>query len=272
MRAWVTLLTQPGYLAGARALGTSLRKAGSAHPLVVMVTADVDAASRRALELDGHLVREVEPIGPRDDLANSYANARFADVWTKLAAWSLTEYQRVVVLDADMLVTQGMDELLEIELGDGEIAACHACRCNPNRIPSYPASWTPENCSYTRGRGVGVGEQQAGPDDYLNGGLLVLRPDRAVFDAMVARLVGLDDLSRYPFAEQDFLNEHFSERWRPLPYVYNALKTLPFQHPALWDPSAVKNIHYIIDKPWDKEPDPADRYYALDRLWWDIAS
>ena len=98
-----------------------------------------------------------------------------------------------------------------------------------------------------------------------------LRPDRAVFDAMVARLVGLDDLSRYPFAEQDFLNEHFSQRWRPLPYVYNALKTLPFQHPALWDAAAVKNVHYIIDKPWQKALDPADRYYELDRLWWDVA-
>ena len=271
MRAWVTLLTDPGYLPGARALGTSLRKAGSAFPLVVMVTNAVDAASRQLLELDGCLLREVEPISPSAGLAGSYANARFADVWTKLAAWGLTGFDRVVVLDADMLVTQDMDELMGIALDDGEIAACHACRCNPNRIASYPASWTPERCAYTHGRGAELTDQRAGPDDYLNGGLLVLRPDRAVLEGMVAELAALDDLARYPFAEQDFLNERFARRWRPLPYVYNALKTLPFQHPALWDVAAVKNVHYIIDKPWQKALDPADRYYELDRLWWDVA-
>lgn len=271
MKAWVTLLTQPGYLAGARALGRSLQKAGSAHPLLVMVTDAIDAESRRALELDGHQLREVAPLGPRASLPGSYANARFADVWTKLAAWSLTDLERVVVLDADMLVTRGMDELLDVQLEDGWIAACHACRCNPARIASYPASWVPENCFYTHSRdGVPAGTE-AGPDDYLNGGLIVLRPDRATFDAMVDELAALDDLSRYRFAEQDFLNERFAQRWRPLPYVYNALKTLPFQHPALWDPAAVKNIHYIIDKPWDKAPDPADRYHALDQLWREVA-
>ena len=54
-----------------------------------------------------------------------------------------------------------------------------------------------------------------------------------------------------------------------MPYVYNALKTLPFQHPSMWDAAAVKNIHYIIDKPWEKALDPEDRYYELNKLWWD---
>ncbi len=271
MNAWVTLLTQPGYLPGARALGASLRAAGSAFPLVVMVTDAVDAATRQQLERDGCLLREVEPVTPRSDLPGSYANARFAAVWTKLAAWGLTEFDRVVVLDADMLVTQDMDELMTIDLADGEIAACHACRCNPDRIASYPASWTPEHCSYTHGRGAVMTGARAAADDYLNGGLLVLRPDRATFEALVAEVGALGDLSRYPFAEQDYLNERYAQRWRPLPYVYNALKTLPFQHPALWDASAVKNIHFIIDKPWEKDPDPADPYYELDQLWRAVA-
>jgi hypothetical protein len=34
----------------------------------------------------------------------------------------------------------------------------------------------------------------------------------------------------------------------------------------------VKNIHYIIDKPWEKPLDPADRYFELNRLWWDVAA
>lgn len=261
MNAWVTLLTQPSYLLGVRALGASLARVGSLHRLVVMVTANIDDDIRRVLEADGCLLREVDPIRPAGGLADSYANARFAEVWTKLAVWRLTDVERVVFLDADMLVTQNMDELFALELAEDQIAACHACRCNPNRIPSYPASWTPNHCAYTPGvRG-----------DYLNAGFLVLRPDAGVFADLMAELAAVADLSAYPFAEQDFLNEHFSGRWVPLPYVYNALKTLPFQHPALWDDAAVKNIHYIIDKPWQQPLDSADRYYALNKLWWDVA-
>ena len=270
MNAWVTLLTQPNYLVGVRVLRASLEKVGSADPLVVMVTEGIDAASRQAVRDDGCLVREVEPLRPGSTRPDHYANARFAEVWTKLAAWQLTEYERVVFLDADMLVTQNMDELFSLPLPSGAIAACHACRCNPNRIASYPADWIPENCHYTHFGDIVRGESVV--DNYLNGGFLVLEPDREVFEDMADKLAAVDDMSRYPFAEQDFLNDYYRDRWVPLPYIYNALKTLPFQHPSLWDTADVKNIHYIIDKPWEQPLHPDDRYYPVNKLWWDVAA
>jgi alpha-N-acetylglucosamine transferase len=270
MRAWATLLTQPSYVVGVRALRASLARVRSAYPLVVVVTAGIGAEDRALLAADGCLLREVEPIRPPSGLRDSYANARFAEVWTKLAVWRLTEFERLVVLDADMLVTQDMDELFDLALDDDEIAACHACRCNPNRIPTYPASWTPAGCAYTAVAASGDGAQ-AVTDPYFNGGTLVLRPDQRIFDDLMAELAGVEDLTRYVFAEQDFLNEHFRGRWVALPYVYNALKTLPLQHPGLWDDEAVKNIHFILDKPWESELDPTSRYHALERRWWDVA-
>jgi alpha-N-acetylglucosamine transferase len=272
MKAWVTLLTQPNYLAGVRTLRASLERSGTRHPLVVLVTDGIDADTRQLLEDDGCQVRGVDSLRPGSDGPDHYANARFAEVWTKLAAWQLTEFDRVVFLDADMLVTQNMDELFSLEIVGDAIAACHACRCNPNRIASYPASWSPENCFYSYCRGADHTSEPGVVDDYLNAGFLVLTPDKAVFKDMAEKLAELDDLASYPFAEQDFLNEYYRERWYPLPYVYNALKTLEFQHPAMFDAAAVKNIHYIIDKPWEKAPDPDDRYYPVNRLWWDVAT
>ena len=271
-RAWAALLTQPSYVPGVRALNASLRRVGTAYPLVVVVTAGIEAEDRALLEADGCLLREVKPIRPPSGLRDRYANARFAEVWTKLAVWGLTEFERLVVLDADMLVTRDMDELFDLELADDAVAACHACRCNPNRIASYPDSWTPAGCAYTYLAGADLRSEVEVDDPYFNGGTLVLRPDRAVLDALLAELAAVEDLTRYVFAEQDFLNEHFRGRWVALPYVYNALKTLPFQHPDLWDPTAVKNIHFIIDKPWESPLDPASRYHALERLWWDVAA
>ena len=272
MMAWVTLLTQPNYVAGVRTLRASLESSGSVYPLVVLVTDEINAQDRQLLQEEGCLLRSVEPLSPGNDLQDSYAIARFAEVWTKLTAWRLTEFERVVFLDADMLVTQNMDELFSLALAAGDIAACHACRCNPNNIASYPVSWKPENCFYSHCSDDFHTRETGVVDSYLNAGLLVLTPDESVYLHMVSELRKMTDLSRYPFAEQDFLNDYYRNRWQPLPYIYNALKTLRFQHPSLWNVSDVKNIHYIIDKPWEKALDSDDSYYEVNKLWWDTAT
>lgn len=74
---------------------------------------------------------------------------RFYDCWSKLVPFSLTEYERIVQLDSDMLVLQNMDELMDLELdppsmegtGDRVFAASHACVCNALKKPHYPKSW-----------------------------------------------------------------------------------------------------------------------------------
>ncbi|UDJ81390.1 glycosyltransferase family 8 protein [Kosakonia oryzae] len=270
--AWVTLLTQPGYLRGVETLQRSLRASGSPWPLVVMVTPAIDDQMRQHLQTRGCRVQEVPVIGPDPALAHRYANERFAEVWSKLAVWRLTEYQRVAFLDADMLVINNMDEVFSLPLAADTIAACHACRCNPQRIASYPQSWRPENCYYSWCDDPEMhGHPPASLDNYLNGGFLVLTPDEAMYQQMMQRLAEKADISAYVFAEQDFLNEVFRDRWQPLHYGYNALKTLAFQHPQMWDLARVKNIHYIIDKPWEKTPQPGDKWYELDKLWWEYA-
>jgi len=272
MFAWVTLLTQPSYLVGVKALHRSLQKSGTQWPLVVMVTSNVEQDVRDALVQDGCIVHPVEHLAPQAELTQHYALPQFGEVWNKLRIWGLTDYQRVVFLDADMLVLQNMDELFTLDFGDNTIAACHACRCNPRKLKSYPADWNPEHCHYTwQERGE---QPPASLDLYLNGGFLVLEPDHAVLQMFEEKLAAINDLKKYPFAEQDFLNEVFSERWLPLPYIYNALKTLMFQHPKIWHQQEVKNIHYILEKPWkidiEQSRQENDRYYPLDKLWWEI--
>lgn len=231
-------------------------------------------ADRAALQAAGCVVQQVDPIYPNRELEQHYASAQFGEVWTKLRAWQLTAYERVVFLDADMLVLRNMDELFTLDLGSNQLAACHACRCNPNQIASYPASWQPENCHYTW-----QDRNQPAPaslDNYLNGGFLVLKPDNAVYEQLADRIAAIEDLKAYPFSEQDLLNEAFAGRWQPLPYIYNALKTLPFQHSRMWNAREVKNLHYILAKPWKRDlqqpESERDHYYALDKLWWEKAT
>lgn len=274
MNAWATLLTQPDYLVGVVALQRSLIQQQSRWPLVVMVTDKITSEQRQQLESEGCRVVEITPLYPESNLSQHYASAQFAEVWSKLRVWGLTEFKRIVFLDADMLAVQNMDELFDMPLEPNHIAACHACRCNPNQISSYPESWQPSACHYTwQEKGLPAPDSL---DLYLNGGFLVLEPSAEMAQHLVEKVQSITDLSLYPFSEQDLLNEVFEQRWTPLSYAYNALKTLPFQHEKLWKFDEVKNIHYILKKPWQKPQHPTseqqDRDTPLDKLWWNAFS
>ncbi|ETW00573.1 hypothetical protein H310_07154 [Aphanomyces invadans] len=54
-------------------------------------------------------------------------------------------------------------------------------------------------------------------------------------------------------------------------YKYNAVKTLRTAHPKTWDIQEVKNLHFILTKPWNVDPsDPAqiDPFFDLYEFWW----
>lgn len=270
---WTTLLTREDYAPGVRVLWRSMQDVGTAYPLVVMVTDGVSAGTRDQLTADGCEVLEVDRVDPPEstDGEHSYVFEHFSEVWTKLRAWCL-DHERVVLLDADMLVVDDMDSLMTMPLPDGGIAACHTCRCNPEHNDAYPADWVPERCWFSYWTGT-----RELPDDfdlYFNSGIVVLTPDADVFGALVERIAGLD-LGSYPFPDQDLLNEHFRDRWAALPMGYNALKTLALQHPDVWtgDPGAagLHNIHYLLAKPWSTDGPPSEPVYAvLDRFWHDV--
>lgn len=72
------------------------------------------------------------------------------------------------------------------------------------------------------------------------------------------------------FPDQDLMAVVYKGRWKPLPYVYNALKTLRVIHPNLWVDENVKCIHYILsDKPWLSRPKSGTPYYDVDKWWWE---
>ncbi|KAF7724008.1 hypothetical protein EC973_001468 [Apophysomyces ossiformis] len=262
--AWVIVLTSENeYVKGVRALAHSLlQQVKTRYPLLVLHTNAVSAKTQQILIQAGCQLKLIEPIHPSTKI--EYFADRFSDTWTKLAVWNQDEFDKLVLLDADMLPCQNMDELMTMSLPEGWIAACHACTCNPLKIKAYPADWKPDSCAYTN--------LTAAKRSYFNSGLIVLAPSRSTFRNLMSRLHNITDFSMYPFPDQDFLNEIFDKKWVPLPYAYNALKTLPFAHSQIWDLSQVKNIHYILDdKPWkmDKDGHPEKVYEPLYRLWWE---
>ncbi|XEU96142.1 hypothetical protein FSHL1_001427 [Fusarium sambucinum] len=269
-KVWATLVTDTNYLKGVLTLNHRLRCVKSKYPLLVLYTNALSEASLDILKKRNIRTLEVQRISPTTS-QDYLEDVRFSECWTKLIAFSLTDFSRIVLLDSDMLVLRNMDELMDVELdapsdqdgalvqGNRLFAASHACTCNPLRKAHYPPDWIPANCSFTAQHDKPEVAQSHGASlstglGKLNSGLLVINPSQSLYTQILARM---DDpsCSEYKFPDQDLLADVFKGRWVALPYIYNALKTMrePSVHGTIWRDDRVKNVHYILSpKPWDE--------------------
>ena len=112
--AFVTVLWAPGtgkveeYVMNALCLGCSLQQTKTQHDLVLLATPDLlGHPSARALST----FWDVRPQEHVDVTLETRCAPRFQRVFTKLSVMKLTEYEKVVLLDADMLVLRNVDEI-----------------------------------------------------------------------------------------------------------------------------------------------------------------
>lgn len=109
-----------------------------------MVTESLPESSRRILVSAGITLHEVIHLSPSAGQHPGFDTAfeRFQDTWTKLRAFDLVQYERVILIDSDMIFLRAMDELFGLELpGRDWIGAAPACLCNPLNIADYPKDW-----------------------------------------------------------------------------------------------------------------------------------
>ncbi|KAL9639200.1 MAG: hypothetical protein Q9164_001071 [Protoblastenia rupestris] len=266
-RVWVTLLTRASYLPGVITLAFSLSKQKSLYPLVVLVTPSLPKSCLRALELESKnnallIVHPIEPLLLPAHQKTTLIASRFEDTWTKLRAFQLTSYDTCIFLDADITIYRNMDHLFDFRLpGKDWIAANHSCVCNLDHDSFAASNWGRENCPYTPlrhhsslNKASPIPESSAPPDTYalLNGGLFLYYPSEVLWGRILHHFNTSPALSKYMFPDQDFLADFFCHKWLPLPWKYNAIKTMENWHRNLWRDEAVHGLHYIVDKPWSK--------------------
>jgi lipopolysaccharide biosynthesis glycosyltransferase len=228
-----TLCNGEGYLPGVEALGKSLEAHGTKVPRVVLVTADVSDAARKRLSEQGWQVREVEPLdNPNPEKARLFE--RFRNVFTKLRTWELVDLSKVVLLDADVITLQNIDELFE----------------RPS-ISAAPDFFLP---------------------DRFNSGLLVIEPSKELFARMQGALWETPsyDGGDQGFLNEFFSDWYAMDVSHRLPAGYN-LQNFIFQflqgHPSLKQAlqREAKVIHYSVQKPWRAKA----AFTGGSKAWWD---
>jgi len=250
-RAYVTVITTESYVRPAMVMGASLKahtrryeKSENEADYVCLILlsrnarggAGVSALGARLLQAAGWSVRPIpsqlmNPNYGSEDSKKGYAENVHVWNYNKLWIWSLTEYDKVVYLDSDLLVIGNIDELFDRDIWT-EIGA--------------PANSTHRNFA-------------AAPDmippDRFNSGVMAIRPDMEIFTDMRN---SLGRIPSYNKGDQGFLNAYF-DNWYAypvtsrLPATYNFAYAFTHYEPVWRSNEAdLKIVHfYGGKKPWD---------------------
>ncbi|KAJ1298486.1 hypothetical protein BS78_01G457300 [Paspalum vaginatum] len=240
--AYATVLhSSDTYLCGAIVLAQSIRRSGSTRDLVLLHDHTVSKPALRALTAAGWTPRKIKRIRNPRAARGSYNEYNYS----KFRLWQLTEYARVVFVDADILVLRNLDALF--------------------RFPQLAA----------------VGNDGS----LFNSGIMVIEPSACTFRALLRgrRTIRSYNGGDQGFLNEVFVWWHRLPR--RVNYLKNfwanttgerALKERLFGA----DPPEVWSVHYLGMKPWtcyrdyDCNWNVADqRVYASDeahRRWWQV--
>ena len=119
--AYVTLIMLGDkYVSAALVLAYSLRKLNTKADLVVLVTNDVSEEAKNAMRIFfDHLV-EVSYIHVRNWRTQKQPHRKYLDyVFTKFHLFNLTQYKKVLLIDADAIVLKYPDHLFTLDAPAG---------------------------------------------------------------------------------------------------------------------------------------------------------
>ncbi|XP_021738071.1 inositol phosphorylceramide glucuronosyltransferase 1-like [Chenopodium quinoa] len=228
-KAYVTLLYGDEFVLGVRVLGKSIRDTGSKKDMVVLVSDGVSDYAKTLLEADGWIVEKISLL----ENPNRVRPTRFWGVYTKLKIFNMTNYKKVVYLDADTIVIKSIEELF---------------RCG-------------KFCANLK------------HSERLNSGVLVVEPSKTLFSDMLQKVSTLPSytggdqgfLNSYyaGFADARLFDPSLSAeelKSRPVPEMerlstlYNAdVGLYMLANKWMVDEKELRVIHYTLGplKPWD---------------------
>jgi alpha-N-acetylglucosamine transferase len=229
-----TLCNGDGYVPGVEALGQSLRASGTREPMVLMVTADISQATRDTLASQGWTIRDVEPVQNPTPAAHQLF-PRFAATFTKLRAFELDDFDKIVLLDADTIVLKNVDDLFDRP---------HFAAAPDFLIP-----------------------------DRFNSGVMVLAPSRDTFRRMMAALAAAPSYdggdqgflnSFYPDWYAMPVEHRLPAGYNLFHFIYQFLRSHAHLKEEL--EREAKIIHYAVQKPWKAR----STLTGGSKAWWEM--
>ena len=224
--AVVTMISSDNFVEGALVLLYSLRETNTLTEdidFVVLLTGEISQDSTQKLTTNGAIFVNVTNVPQIDRRAPAAFKDRYATrswlMFAKLNVFGMTQYDRILYLDADILVLKSLRHLFD----------------DTNK---FILSAIPE---------------KRGLEPEFNAGFLVLKPNSTLLDDMKKHL---DDnyLCGYRATDQSFLCHYFHSKhsnwiggvWNPLPRSTMALVKVSTASDLL----TASSLHFNGPKPW----------------------
>jgi glycogenin glucosyltransferase len=168
--------------------------------------------------------------------------------WAKLRLFELDGYDTILYIDADCLVVKDVSHLLRVD------STAMDTMTNKN------------NSQVAQRSGLLAAAPDIFPPDKFNAGVMVLRPSKAVFNDMMARLPGVspNSCTSYDGGDTGFLNSYYPNWFGGMPeysrlsFGYNAQRFMHHctyeKQPKYWDDGIddVYIVHFSSSpKPWE---------------------
>jgi len=255
--AWITAIANEEYVIPAVVLGHTLNLFSCHHKMVALITDEVSQISANALSKVGFDVRVIprldcRSMGKSKGIDIPISKGGIYGTHTKFHCWNLTEFDKLVYFDADIMLLSNVDEMLDL---DAQMAASW---CDP----------------------PGMKDIEYG---CFNAGILVLKTSTKIFQELLQTWSEIFDKFECE-EDQQLLFHYFASKgnWTPLPFAFNVRRMV--HHPMLiyhfagrkpWKsfkslPSGhdgplleVEDIHEL----WKKYFSDAVRVYQLDDWW-----
>jgi alpha-N-acetylglucosamine transferase len=240
------------FLPGVLVLNYSLKKHDNNAPLIALINEGVSPEIIDFLEMYKIPTKIINPIDSSNYAENKYRG--FAHIFSKLHIFNCFEYEKIVYLDADLLICDNIESLFE----------------RPHMSAVSAGSVLPENANWTK----------------FNGGVMVIEPHSDLFKKLLSIL---GSLPTYELGDQGFLNSYYCD-WENkshlhLPHKYNIpvyyidrYCLLPDFHFNYLDRKLEKKNISILHfwgniKPWDVNNEdfkdsPTNKFEQCVNLWW----
>ena len=230
MKSYVTVLTNKKYIPGVMALQRALAEVNSRYPLMIIVPKSKENDLMEQMKEYG--INTKDTILAKSDLDADIPiieqeYAYWKETFFKLVAASCVEFEKIVLLDSDMLIQHNIDELFDKPHMSGVMAG----------ICARP-DWT-----------------------NFNSGMLVIEPDLGVYQQLIENIAPAIESRRaegLSAGDQDVFHctypDWYENKQLILPETYNCLwgyinKTCVVEK---CKPSEIKIIHFIGKiKPWE---------------------
>lgn len=216
--SYITALSTESYLPGVLALQVSLERAFSKYPLACLCSLNISHNTKMILEKSGIEVISLHDAISYEKTINTDENySHWSYSFDKLFAWNQVQYDKLVLLDSDMMICQNIDDLFDYQDGSAVISDC----------------FNEPHCQE------------------LNSGLVVISPSAYMFNKMIDILHN-ETLEKENMGDQDIIRVAY-EDWASkkdlhLPIYYNCYYS---DNQQIHNSSFIKVIHFIgKKKPW----------------------